>query len=466
MSILDKYEDLLNRIEPIKFNGKVKKVVGLTIEGTGPQGKLGELCHILIPDKSTGEERQIDAEVVGFKEDGIILMAYGDFSGISQGCPIIGTGKPLEIPVGESLLGRILNGKGEPLDGKGAVIPETYYPVFRENISALKKKRITEKISVGIKAIDGLLTVGEGQRVGIFSGSGIGKSTLLGMISRFTEADVNVIALIGERGREVNDFLEKDLGEEGLKKSVVVVATSDEAPIMRLRGAFVATTIAEYFRDKGLRVMFLMDSITRFARAQREIGLAVGEPPSTRGFTPSVFTILPVLLERTGPSDKGSITAFYTVLVEADDMNEPVADNVRAILDGHIVLSRELASLNHYPAIDILNSVSRLMIDIVDETHMRNANKVREILATYREAYDLINIGAYAKGSNPRIDYAIEMIDKVNNFLKQGIYEKFTFEQTVEMLNSLFNNDNFQDADKKKEVAGDAKIQVSATAVT
>ncbi len=454
MSILDKYEELLNRIETIEFNGKVKKVVGLTIEGTGPQGNLGELCHIFISDQaSRGGERKLDAEVVGFKEDGIILMAYGDFSGISQGCPIIGTGKSLEIPVGESLLGRILNGKGEPIDGKGAIIPETYYSIFKQNISALKKKRITKKISVGIKAIDGLLTVGEGQRVGIFSGSGIGKSTLLGMISRFTEADVNVIALIGERGREVNNFIEKDLGEEGLKKSVVIVATSDEAPIMRLRGAFVATTIAEYFRDKGLRVMFLMDSITRFARAQREIGLAVGEPPSTRGFTPSVFTILPVLLERTGPSDKGSITAFYTVLVEADDMNEPVSDNVRAILDGHIVLSRELASLNHYPAIDILNSVSRLMIDIVDEKHMENANKVREILATYKEAYDLINIGAYAKGSNPRIDYTIDMIDKVNNFLKQGIYEKFTFEQTEELLNALFNNENFQKADiKEKEV--------------
>lgn len=463
MSILDKYEDLLNKIETIKFNGKVKKAVGLTIEGTGPQGNLGELCHIIIPDQTTGKERRLDAEVVGFNEDGIILMSYGDFSGISQGSPIVGTGRPLEIPVGRSLLGRILNGKGEPIDGKGSVSPDKYYSIFRQNIKALSKKRIRKKISVGIKAIDGLLTTGEGQRVGIFSGSGIGKSTVLGMISRFTEADVNVIALIGERGREVNDFLEKDLGEEGLKKSVVVIATSDEAPIMRLRGAFVATTIAEYFRDKGLRVMFLMDSITRFARAQREIGLAVGEPPSTRGFTPSVFTILPVLLERTGTSDKGSITAFYTVLVEADDMNEPVADNVRAILDGHVVLSREMASMNHYPAVDVLESISRLMIDVVDDQHMKDAGKVREILATYKEAYDLINIGAYARGSNPRIDYAIEMIDKVNTFLKQGIFEKIGYEKTEELLHALFtDNEKLKQVDKKREVAGNAKVPISA----
>ncbi len=465
MSILDKYEDLLNRIETIKFNGKVRKVVGLTIEGTGPQGVLGEICHINMRDKNTGKDKLLEAEVVGFKEDGIILMAYNDFAGISQGSPIIGTGRTLEIPVSEELLGRILNGKGEPIDDKGAVVPEDYYPIFHSNINALKKKRIKDKISVGIKSIDGLLTVGAGQRVGIFSGSGVGKSTLLGMIARFTEADVNVIALIGERGREVNDFIEKDLGEEGLKKSVVVVATSNESPLMRLRGAFVATTIAEYFRNKGLKVMFLMDSVTRFASAQREIGLAVGEPPSTRGYTPSVFSTLPVLLERTGQAEKGSITSFYTVLVEADDMNEPIADNVRAILDGHIVLSRELASLNHYPAVDILNSISRLMIDIVSDEHMENANKVREILAVYKEAYDLINIGAYAKGSNPKIDYAIGLIDKVNQFLKQGIKERYDFETTEQLLASIFSNDNLEKPDKKFKDKVNEKIQISSTKI-
>ncbi|MDD5065760.1 MAG: FliI/YscN family ATPase [bacterium] len=440
MSILDKYELLLNELETIKFNGKVKRVVGEMVEGTGPQANLGELCKIVISDKRSRTERVLDAEVVGFREDGILLMPYEEIKGISQGCEIIGTGKTIEIPVGMSLLGRVVNGKGEPIDDKGSIIPDTYYSIFRSSPHALKRRRVNQKISVGIKAIDGLLTVGEGQRVGIFSGSGIGKSTLLGMISRFTEADVNVIALIGERGREVNDFIEKDLGE-GLKKSVVVVATSNEAPILRLRGAYVAHTIAEYFRDKGLKVMLLLDSITRFARAQREIGLSVGEPPSTRGFPPSVFSMLPVLLERAGQSDKGSITAFYTILVEADDMNEPIADNVRGILDGHIVLSREMAAMNHYPSIDVLNSISRLMVDIVDKEHLGNAQKVKEILAVYKEAYDLINIGAYARGSNPKVDYAIKMIDKLNGFLKQGIYDKFEFQQSIDLLTSLFKEE-------------------------
>lgn len=438
MSVFDKYEDLLNDLETIKFNGKVKKVVGVTVEGTGPQANLGELCKIIITDKTRKKQRIIDAEVVGFREDGIILMPYSDIEGISQGCEILGTGKTMEIPVGDFLLGRIVDGRGIPIDGKGSISPETYYSIFQESPEALKRRRVTEKLSVGIKAVDGLLTTGEGQRVGIFSGSGIGKSTLLGMISRFTEADVNVIGLIGERGREVNDFIEKDLGEKGLKKSVVVVATSDQPPILRLRGAYVATTIAEYFRSKGLKVMLLMDSITRVARAQREVGLSTGEPPSTRGYPPSVFSMLPVLLERSGNSDKGSITAFYTILVEADDMNEPIADNVRGILDGHIVLSRDLAAINHYPAIGILDSISRLMIDVVGDEQFQNAQKVKEILATYKEAYDLINIGAYAKGSNPRIDYAIEMIDKVNAFLKQGITEKTDFEETVNILKHMF----------------------------
>ncbi|MBU1078166.1 MAG: flagellar protein export ATPase FliI [Spirochaetes bacterium] len=453
MSILDKYENLLNNIETVKLGGKVKRVIGVTVEGTGPQANIGELCKIIITDRTNrNEEKVLNAEVVGFREDGIVLMPYGSISGISQGCQIIGTGKTLEIPVSNSLLGRIVNGKCEPIDNKGSLIPDDHYSIFRGSPEALKRKRIKKKLSVGIKAIDGLLTIGEGQRVGIFSGSGIGKSTLLGMISRFTEADVNVIALIGERGREVNDFLENDLGKEGLKKSVVVVATSDEAPILRLRGAFVATTIAEYFRDQGLKVMLLMDSITRFARAQREIGLSVGEPPSTRGFPPSVFSMLPVLLERSGASDKGSITAFYTILVEADDMNEPIADNVRGILDGHIVLSRDLASLNHYPPIDILESISRLMVHVTDQDHVDIALKIKEILATYREAYDLINIGAYAKGSNPRIDHAIKMIDKVNEFLKQGIYEKYTFQETLDLLKAIFESEQEEKTIKRSRL--------------
>lgn len=475
MSVFDKYEDLLTRFEPIKYNGIVKKVIGVTVEGTGPQADMGELCRIHILDKKTGQERILDAEVVGFKEDSIILMPYGNVNGISPGCPITGTGRAMEVPVGNSLLGRIINGKCEPIDEKGSIVPEAHYSIFRSSPSPLKRERIKKKISVGIKAIDGLLTAGEGQRVGIFSGSGIGKSTLLGMIARYTEADVNVIALIGERGREVRDFLEKDLGEEGLRKSVVVVATSDEAPILRIRGAFIATSIAEYFRDQGLKVMLLMDSITRFARAQREMGLSIGEPPSTRGFPPSVFSILPVLLERTGTSEKGSITAFYTILVEADDMNEPISDNVRGILDGHIVLSRDLASINHYPSIDILNSISRLMVEVVDKAHMENALKIKEILATYREAYDLINIGAYAKGSNPKVDYAIKIIDRVNQFLKQDILAKFTFDETLDLLSLIFKDDEDKVEEKKKPVraqpfnrAGviNEKISVPFTKVT
>lgn len=460
MSILDKYENLVENLETVKLSGKVKKVIGVTVEGTGPQANIGELCKIAIYDRKSGQERILDAEVVGFKEEGIVLMPYGSISGISQGCNIIGTGKTMEIPVGKSLLGRIVNGKCDPIDDKGSIVPDNYYSIFRGSPNALKRKRIKNKISVGVKAVDGLLTIGEGQRVGIFSGSGIGKSTLLGMISRFTEADVNVIALIGERGREVNDFLENDLGEEGLKKSVVVVATSDEAPILRLRGAYVATTIAEYFRDQGLKVMLLLDSITRFARAQREIGLSVGEPPSTRGFPPSVFSILPVLLERTGASDKGSITAFYTILVEADDMNEPIADNVRGILDGHIVLSRDLATRNHYPSIDILDSISRLMVHVSDKEHIEKAMKVKEILATYKEAYDLINIGAYAKGSNPKIDYSIKMIEKVNDFLKQGIFDQYSFKQSIDLLYELFEE---EETKTKKTLKLDALNRVGVT---
>jgi flagellum-specific ATP synthase len=332
----------------------------------------------------------------------------------------------------------VLNGVGEPIDGKGPIVTKERYSVFNPPPHPLKRPRIKEVLSLGIKAIDATLTFGKGQRVGIFSGSGVGKSTMMGMIARFTQAELNVIGLIGERGREVRDFIERDLGEDGMKRSCLVVATNDQPPLVRLRGAFVATAIAEYFRDKGRDVMLMMDSITRFARAQREIGLAIGEPPAQRGFTPSVFELLPKLLERSGTSDKGTITAIYTILVDADDMNEPIADNVRAILDGHIVLSRDLAHRNHYPAIDVLESVSRLMIEIVTREHDQASRKLREVLATIRDAQDLIDIGAYVKGSNPKIDYAITMIDKVNEFLVQGIFEPAEYEKTINMLLDMF----------------------------
>jgi flagellum-specific ATP synthase len=351
---------------------------------------------------------------------------------------ILNLGRKMEVAVGPELLSRLIGGDGLPIDGKEDLKTKIVYPVDRNPPNAYQRKRIKEPIATGVRAIDGSLTVGKGQRIGIFSGSGVGKSTLLGMVARNTSADVNVIALIGERGREVRDFIERDLGEEGLKRSVVVVVTSDEPPLLRIRGAFVATAIAEYFRDQGLDVMFMMDSVTRFAMAQREVGLAIGEPPATKGYPPSVFSVLPRLLERTGTSDKGSITAFYTVLVEGDDVNEPISDAVRGILDGHIVLSRSLAMKNHYPAIDILASISRLMVEVADDTHQKAAGKLREVLATYREAEDLINIGAYVKGSNPRIDYALTKIERVEQFNKQGIFEKADFESTSAKLSAIF----------------------------
>jgi len=433
--LLERYGSVVKETEPICLGGRVKQVIGLVIQADGPPAKIGELCNIFL---AAGD--RVRAEVVGFKDDSVLLMPIGSVEGIGPGCRVVGTGHPLTVPVGESLRGRILNGIGEPIDGKGPLITEKRYSILNEPSDPLKRRRVTECLATGVKAIDSTLTLGKGQRIGIFSGSGVGKSTLMGMIARFSKADVSVIALIGERGREVRDFIEKDLGEEGLKRSVVVVATSDKAPLVRLRGAFVATTITEYFRDQGYDCMLMMDSVTRFARSQREVGLAIGEPPATRGFTPSVFTLLPRLLERTGTSDRGSATGLYTILVDADDMNEPIADNVRGILDGHIVLSRTLASHNHYPAIDVLESVSRVMIDIVRDEHTKAAGKLREVLATYREAEDLINIGAYAKGSNPKIDYALTMIDKVNEFLKQGIKEKFEYEQTAKTIVSMFSN--------------------------
>ncbi len=433
--VFEKYEKSLDRAVTIKTLGKVSDVVGISIESIGPFSSIGDVCLIDTNDQTHGT---LKAEVVGFKKNKTLIMPLGKVKGISPGIRIMNLGRKLEIPVGYELLGRILRGDGTPIDGKGVVKASDYYPVDRNPPDAYRRKRITEPITTGIKAIDGVLTVGKGQRIGIFSGSGVGKSTLLGMVARNTTADVNVIGLIGERGREVRDFIERDLGVEGLKRSVVVSVTSNEPPLMRIRGAYVATTIAEYFRDQGLDVMLMMDSITRFAMSQREIGLAVGEPPATKGYTPSVFSVLPRLLERTGAAEKGTITAFYTVLVEGDDVNEPISDAVRGILDGHIILSRSLAARNHYPAVDILGSISRLMVDVTSDVHQANANRLREVLATYNDAEDLINIGAYVKGSNPSIDFALAKIQKINQFTKQGIFEKSSYEETLAKLNSIF----------------------------
>jgi len=433
--VFEKYEKSLERVVPIKTIGRVSDVVGISIESIGPFASIGDVCQIDIKCKT---KENLKAEVVGFKDSKTLIMPLGEVKGISPGNRILNLGRKLEIPVGSELLGRIIGGDGTPIDGKGDVKAADYYPVDRDPPDPYKRKRITEPIATGIKAIDGVLTIGKGQRIGIFSGSGVGKSTLLGMVARNTSADINVIGLIGERGREVRDFIERDLGEEGLKKSVVVSVTSNLPPLLRIRGAYVATAVAEYFRDQGLDVMLLMDSVTRFAMSQREVGLAIGEPPATKGYTPSVFSVLPRLLERSGTSEKGTITAFYTVLVEGDDINEPISDACRGILDGHIILSRNLASKNHYPAIDILNSISRLMVDVAEDIQKNNANRLREVLATYRDSEDLINIGAYVRGSNPSIDYALSKIQKIEQFTKQGIFEKSGYNETLAKLNSIF----------------------------
>ena len=438
MSLIDlkKYYTALNTSNLISANGRVNKVVGLVIEARGPEVRLGSVCDIHTHNDMPG----IKAEVMGFRDNNVLLMPFGDLRGIGPGSKVTAKEQNAKVPVGEGLLGRIIDGLGNPIDGKGPIRADNEYPLYTTPMNPLLRTRISSPMDLGIRAVSGLLTIGCGQRVGIFAGSGVGKSVLLGMIARNTTADVNVIALIGERGRELNDFIENDLGEEGLKRSVVVVATSDNLPLIRMRGAFIATAIAEYFRDLGNHVILMMDSVTRFAMAQREVGLAAGEPPTTKGYTPSVFTLLPKLLERAGASSNGgTITGLYTVLVEADDMNEPIADAVRSILDGHIVLSRDLAIQNHYPAIDILNSTSRLMDSIVDKKNKENAHKVKSILDTYMKAEDLINIGAYNKGSNKKIDYAIEMIDKVNNYLTQTVEENISFNDSIIQLDNLFN---------------------------
>ena len=429
----DKYIGLIDNVDLIRQNGKVRQVIGVVIETLGPNMAIGETCEIIY--KRNAEP--VIAEVVGFRDNKILIMPLGDLGGIGAGSEVIALGKPLQIGVTDQMLGRVLNGTGHPIDGKGRIIAESRATVIASPPDPLSRRRITSPLSLGIRAIDGMLTCGKGQRVGIFAGSGVGKSTILGMIARNTSADVNVIALVGERGKEVRDFIERDLGEEGLRRSVVVVSTSDQPALVRIKAAFVAQTIAEFFRDQGLDVMFMMDSVTRFAMAQREVGLAIGEPTTTRGYTPSVFALLPKLLERAGTSHSGTITGLYSVLVDGDDMNEPVADAVRSILDGHIVLSRALAAANHYPAIDILGSVSRVMPDVVDENHLSASSAIRDILATYREAEDLINIGAYVPGSNPRVDLALSKIERIRGFLKQGITEHAPFDETMSQLMSV-----------------------------
>ncbi|MFQ5674769.1 MAG: flagellar protein export ATPase FliI [bacterium] len=426
------YYDRLAKSKLYRLMGRVVRVTGLVVESTGPDVSVGEACQI-----TTREGKTIAAEVVGFRNENVLLMPLEETVGIHPGSYVSSCSELDSIAVGPDLLGRVLDGMGNPIDGLGALNLRESRPVHNLPPNPLKRARVDSAISTGIRVLDSLLTCGQGQRVGIFAGSGVGKSVLMGMIARTSSASVNVIALIGERGRELRDFIERDLGEEGLKRSVVVAVTSEQAGLLRVKGALVATAIAEYFADQGLDVMLMLDSITRVAMAQREIGLAVGEPPTTKGYTPSVFALLPRLLERAGNFQNGSITGLYTVLVEGDDMNDPIADTVRSILDGHIVLSRKLAAAGHYPSIDVLESVSRVMIDVVSKEHLRNANKVKEILATYRESEDLINIGAYAKGSNPRIDYAIAMIDKVRRFQQQDIDESTGLEKAVDELKQL-----------------------------
>lgn len=433
--MLDKYLTVLNKTYYKKL-GKVANVVGLTIESAGPDAKLGDLCRIYTDSQKT---KFILAEVVGFKDKKTLLMPYEVTDGIGLGCIVENMSYPLSVPVGDYLLGKTLDGLGRCIDGQ---LPDTInserYPLEAPPPDPLSRTIIEEVLPLGVKAVDGLITVGKGQRIGIFAGSGVGKSTLMGMFARNTKADINVIALIGERGREVREFIERDLGEEGMKRSVVVVATSDKPALERNKAAKTATAIAEYFRDQGKDVLLMMDSLTRFSMAQREIGLASGEPPVTRGYPPSVYSEMPKLLERAGCASRGSITGLYTVLVDGEDFNEPITDTARSILDGHIMLTRKLANKNHYPAIDVLQSISRCMSMVTPKDHREAAGKLKNIMATYNEAEDLINIGAYKKGSNPNIDNAINKINAVNEFLLQETDEKYSFEESVEMLKGLF----------------------------
>ncbi len=419
----------------VAVKGRVNQVIGMVIESKGPGIPVGSICEVeVFKGQST-----VPAEVVGFREGRVLLMPLGEMRGVEPGSSIRLVGGQAKVLVSEALLGRVIDGLGNPMDDKGPLFEGVGYPLYADPLNPMKRERIHEPVDVGVRAINGMLTLGKGQRIGILAGSGVGKSTLLGMIAKHTAADVSVIALIGERGRELKDFIERDLGPGGLARSVVVVATSDQPPLVRMRGAYLAMSISEFFRDKGRDVVLMMDSVTRFAMSSREVGLAIGEPPTSRGYTPSVFSQLPKLLERAGTCEgKGSITGIYTVLVEGDDMNEPIADAVRSIVDGHIVLSRDLASRGHYPSIEIMGSVSRCMIDVVAKEQVAASHQFLETLATYNRSEDLINIGAYGPGTNPKIDKAIGMIDKLNSFLKQDVDEKVTMQQSTQQLLSLF----------------------------
>jgi flagellum-specific ATP synthase len=431
--VKEKFSAVLNNATTLQMSGRIKKVIGLVLESEGPKASIGEVCHLI----DANGKMLSHSEIVGFRENRILSMVLGELTEISPDMEIVSRGEALSINVGDALLGRIVDGLGNPIDGAGPIPFMERRSIYSQPPNPLLRKRITEPVATGIRSIDSLLTIGKGQRVGIFSGSGVGKSTLIGMIARNTSADINVIALIGERGREVREFLENDLGKEGLQRSIVVIATSDVPPLVRVKAALVATTIAEHFRDRGLDVMFMMDSATRLAMAQREVGLTIGEPPTTKGYTPSVFSLLQKTMERAGTSEKGSITGLYSVLVEGDDFNEPVSDAARGILDGHIMLSRKLATLGHYPAIDILDSVSRVMKDIITKEHELAVKGIKELLAVYRGAEDLISVGAYQKGNNPLIDKSIKYIDDINSFLKQGINESVTFEDTIQLMSKI-----------------------------
>ena len=430
---IKKYSSFIETNSFVKKIGKISRIIGLMIESDGPGVAIGSICTV-----KSRIRPHILAQVVGFRNNQTLLMPLGDIDGVEPGCAIEATEEQPSFSVSSEIIGRVLDGNGKPIDGKGPIPLGTEYPIMGTSINPLSRARVNQSLDVGVRSINGLLTCAKGQRIGIMAGTGLGKSVLLGMIARNTEAEINVIALIGERGREVKEFIDENLGPEGLKRSIVIAAASDQPPLVRLRGAFIATTIAEYFRDQGKDVLLMMDSITRFALAQREIGLSVGEPPTTKGYPPSTFSLIPKLLERAGTSEgSGTITGLYTVLVEGDDINEPVSDSVRAVLDGHIVLDRELAAHNHYPAIDVLSSVSRLMIDVIPKEHYDLSMKMKDFLATYNEAKDLINIGAYTKGSNPKWDIAINKIDRINAYLQQGIMETVTMGECLNALKEI-----------------------------
>ena len=430
-----KYLDIIYNTKTIKQVGKITEIIGLTIESDGPKSSIGDLCYIY----NDFNDKPTMAEVVGFKKDKILLMPLASPDGIQPGAKVVNTGEAMKIGVGNQLIGRVLNGLGEPIDSLGEIRFSEYRSTHADAINPLKRKRISEPLALGIKSVDGFATVGKGQRMGIFAGSGVGKSTTLGMMAKNTSADLNVIALVGERGREVKEFIEEILGAEGMKRSIVIAATSEQPSLVKIKAAFVATSIAEYFRDKGMDVLFMLDSVTRIAMAQREVGLAIGEPPATRGYTPSVFTMMPKLMERAGTNEYGTITGLYTVLVEGDDFNEPISDTARSILDGHIMLSRDLAHKNHYPAVDVLQSLSRVMGDVTTKEHRAAAGVLRNLLAVHTKNEDLINIGAYVQGSDPVCDKAIALMPQINEFLTQSTKDKIDFSETINSLIELGN---------------------------